>query len=70
MPTQRKVETVAELAERIGRSTLAVAASYLGLSVAEMGVLRRQLREAGGIVDDGFLRPHPHTYRTTTYHHR
>jgi large subunit ribosomal protein L10 len=47
MPTQRKVETVAELAERIGRSTLAVAANYLGLSVAEMGVLRRQLREAG-----------------------
>jgi large subunit ribosomal protein L10 len=47
MPTQRKVETVAELAERIGRSTLAVAANYLGLSVAEMGTLRRQLREAG-----------------------
>jgi large subunit ribosomal protein L10 len=47
MPTQRKVETVAELAERIGRSTLAVAASYLGLTVAEMAVLRRQLREAG-----------------------
>ena len=47
MPTQRKIEAVAELAERIGRTTLAVAASYLGLSVAEMGVLRRQLREAG-----------------------
>lgn len=47
MPTQRKIETVGELAERIGRSTLAVAADYLGLTVAEMGVLRRQLREAG-----------------------
>jgi len=47
MPTQRKIETVGELAERIGRSTLAVAADYLGLNVAEMGVLRRQLREAG-----------------------
>jgi large subunit ribosomal protein L10 len=47
MPTQRKVETVAELAERIGRSTLTVAASYLGLTVAEMAVLRRLLREAG-----------------------
>ena len=47
MPTQRKMETVAEMAERIGRSTLAVAAGYLGLTVAEMGVLRRQLREAG-----------------------
>lgn len=47
MPTQRKIETVAELAERIDRSTLAVAADYLGLTVAEMGSLRRQLREAG-----------------------
>jgi large subunit ribosomal protein L10 len=47
MPTQRKVETVAELAEHIARSTLAVAAGYLGLTVAEMGALRRQLRDAG-----------------------
>jgi large subunit ribosomal protein L10 len=47
MPTQRKIETVGELAERIARSTLAVSASYLGLTVAEMGALRRQLREAG-----------------------
>ena len=47
MPTQRKIDTVGELAERITRSTLAVATSYLGLTVAEMGVLRRQLREAG-----------------------
>jgi len=47
MPTQRKIETVGELAERIGRSTLAVAADYLGLTVAEMGALRQQLREAG-----------------------
>jgi large subunit ribosomal protein L10 len=47
MPTQRKIETVTELSERIARSTLAVAAGYLGLTVAEMGVLRRQLREAG-----------------------
>ncbi len=47
MPTQRKIESVGDLADRIERSTLAVAASYLGLTVAEMGVLRRQLREAG-----------------------
>jgi large subunit ribosomal protein L10 len=47
MPTQRKIETVAELSERIARSTLAVAAGYLGLTVAEMGTLRRQLREGG-----------------------
>jgi large subunit ribosomal protein L10 len=47
MPTQRKIDTVAELSERIARSTLAVATAYLGLTVAEMGALRRQLREAG-----------------------
>jgi large subunit ribosomal protein L10 len=47
MPTQRKIETVAELSERIARSTLAVAAGYLGLTVTQMGALRKQLREAG-----------------------
>jgi large subunit ribosomal protein L10 len=47
MPTQRKIDAVAELADRIGRSTLAVATAYLGLTVAEMGALRRQLRGAG-----------------------
>jgi len=47
MPTQRKIDTVAELAERIARSTLAVAAQYLGLTVTEMGAMRRQLRDAG-----------------------
>jgi len=47
MPTQRKIDAVTELADRIGRSTLSVATVYLGLTVAEMGALRRQLREAG-----------------------
>jgi large subunit ribosomal protein L10 len=47
MPTQRKIDTVAELTERIARSTMAVATVYLGLTVAEMGALRRQLRQAG-----------------------
>jgi large subunit ribosomal protein L10 len=47
MPTQRKIETVAELSERIARSTLAVAAGYLGLTVTQMGALRKQLREVG-----------------------
>ena len=47
MPTQRKIDTVRELAERIGRSTLAVATDYPGLRVSEMGALRQQLREAG-----------------------
>ena len=47
MPTEKKVETVQELAQRIGRCTIAVSADYLGLRVSEMVRLRRQLREAG-----------------------
>lgn len=47
MPTQKKIETVEELAERIGRCTIAVSTEYRGLSVSEMVRLRRQLREAG-----------------------
>ncbi len=47
MPTRKKIETVEELAERIGRSTMAISAEYRGLTVAEMAALRRALREAG-----------------------
>lgn len=47
MPTQKKLETVEELAERIRRCTIAVSAEYRGLTVSEMVRLRRQLREAG-----------------------
>ena len=47
MPTQKKIDSVEELAERIRRCTLAVSAEYRGLPVADMVRLRRQLREAG-----------------------
>ena len=47
MPTDKKIETVEELRERIQRCTIAIAADYRGLTVSEMGVLRRQLRQAG-----------------------
>lgn len=47
MPTARKEETVAELQEIVSRSTVAISANYPGLSVAEMTVLRRRMREVG-----------------------
>lgn len=47
MPTQKKVETVQELADRIGRLTMAISAEYRGLTVAEMAAMRRALRDAG-----------------------
>ncbi len=47
MPTQRKIEQVTELEELIGRSTVAIAGDYRGLSVGEMTTLRRKMREAG-----------------------
>jgi large subunit ribosomal protein L10 len=46
MPNPKKIESVELLTDRIARSTVAIAASYQGLTVAEMGTLRRQLREA------------------------
>ena len=47
MPTQKKIETVEELRERIERCTIAIAADYRGLTVTELGQLRRAIREAG-----------------------
>lgn len=47
MPTQKKIETVEELRERLERCTIAISADYRGLTVSEMGALRRRLREAG-----------------------
>ena len=46
MPNPKKIEAVELLRDRIARSTVAVATSYQGLTVAEMSVLRRQLRDA------------------------
>ena len=47
MPTAKKAETVAELQDLVARSTVAISANYPGLSVAEMTVLRRRMRDVG-----------------------
>lgn len=47
MPTQKKIDTVADLKERIERATLVASAEYRGLLVKEMQELRRKLREGG-----------------------
>ncbi len=47
MPTDAKRENVADLADRIKRSTIAIATDFSGLSVNQVTELRRRLREAG-----------------------
>lgn len=48
MPTERKIEVVADLTEKLARMQLALVADYRGLTVAELQDLRRKLREHGG----------------------
>ncbi|HEV8574706.1 MAG TPA: 50S ribosomal protein L10 [Dehalococcoidia bacterium] len=47
MPTQKKIDTVAELKERIERATIVASAEYRGMRVKDMVEMRRRLREAG-----------------------
>jgi len=47
LPTQKKIEMVADLKERIERATLLASADYRGMRVKEMVEMRRRLREAG-----------------------
>lgn len=47
MPTQRKIDTVSELTDKMQRSQLAVVADYRGFTVAELTALRAKLRESG-----------------------
>jgi large subunit ribosomal protein L10 len=47
VPTAKKEETVAALQDVVSRSTVAISANYPGLSVAELTVLRRRMREVG-----------------------
>jgi len=47
MPTEKKVQAVAELKELAQNASIIVGAEYRGLSVKDMTNLRRQLREAG-----------------------
>lgn len=49
MPTEKKIETVEELRGRIERATIAIAASYSGLSVGQMVQLRRAIHEVPGV---------------------
>ena len=47
MPTEAKIQRVADLKDRLERSTIAVAADYTGISVNEMTDLHRRMRAAG-----------------------
>ena len=47
MPTVEKEAAVVELADRIKRSTIAIATDFSGLGVNQITELRRQLRVAG-----------------------
>jgi large subunit ribosomal protein L10 len=47
MPTEAKRATVAELKEEIASSHAAIVADYRGLSVGELKIIRRALREQG-----------------------
>jgi large subunit ribosomal protein L10 len=47
MPTQRKIDAVADLTEKMSRMQLAVVADYRGLNVSEISNLRSKLREHG-----------------------
>jgi large subunit ribosomal protein L10 len=48
MATQRKVEQVSDLTEKLGKSQVAVVTDYRGLTVAEITDLRKRLRDANG----------------------
>ena len=47
MPTQRKIDSVADLTDKLSRTQLALVTDYRGLTVAEIGDLRKKLRETG-----------------------
>ena len=47
LPTQRKIDAVADLSEKMSRTQFTVVADYRGLTVAEISDLRKRLREAG-----------------------
>ena len=47
MPTPRKVEQVAQIAELIERAEIAISTAYQGVPMAKQTELRSQLRDAG-----------------------
>ncbi len=50
MPTQRKIDMVADLTDKMGRVQFAVVADYRGMTVSEMSELRAKMREKGAEV--------------------
>ena len=46
MPTQRKIDQVADLTDKLNRAQLTLIADYRGLNVAEISALRTQLRKS------------------------
>src|SRR3989304_4333887 len=57
MPTQRKIDAVADLKARLEKATIIVSTEYRGLRVREMQELRRKLREGGLEVRGGKKSP-------------
>ncbi len=49
MPSEKKIEEVKELRERIERAAIVIAANYRGLGVTDMVKLRRALRGGEGV---------------------
>ena len=47
MPTQEKIDRVADLQDKLERCSIAVTTNYTGITVNEMTELRRQMRVAG-----------------------
>ena len=47
MPTEKKIQEVQELKDKLTRSSVVIGADYRGLSVGEATALRRAVREAG-----------------------
>ncbi len=47
MPTQAKIERVAEIKEKLERCSIALTAGYSGIPVNDMTELRRRMRDAG-----------------------
>lgn len=48
MPTQRKIDSVAELTEKMSRMQAVIVADYRGITVAEVTKLRNKIRPLGG----------------------
>ncbi len=49
MPTEKKIQQVAELRDRVERSEIVIAAEYRGLRVSEMVELHRAMKAVEGV---------------------